>query len=114
MYRLLTLLLFLVLISCNNSGEESTNETTMTEIKVQPNLYYGIDLNNFELRENKIKRGDTFGKILEENGIDYPQVYNILEAIKGNVNVRKLNLGKPYSLFYSKDSITTPEFLAIL
>ena len=110
MYRVLTLLFFLTLLSCNNSGEATTSETEVAEVEIQPNLHFGIDLNDYELRKNKIKRGDTFGKILEENGIDYPQVYAILEAIKGNVSVRKLTLGKPYSLFYSKDSIPTPEY----
>jgi murein DD-endopeptidase MepM/ murein hydrolase activator NlpD len=99
-----------MLLSCNNSGEATTSETEVAEVEIQPNFHFGIDLNEYELRENKIKRGDTFGKILEENGIDYPQVYAILEAIKGNVSVRKLTLGKPYSLFYSKDSIPTPEY----
>jgi murein DD-endopeptidase MepM/ murein hydrolase activator NlpD len=110
MYRVLTLLFFLMLLSCNNSGEATTSETEVAEVEIQPNFHFGIDLNEYEFRENKIKRGDTFGKILEENGIDYPQVYAILEAIKGNVSVRKLTLGKPYSLFYSKDSIPTPEY----
>ena len=110
MYRVLTLLFFLMLLSCNNSGEATTSETEVAEVEIQPNFHFGIDLNEYELRENKIKRGDTFGKILEENGIDYPQVYAILEAIKGNVSVRKLTLGKPYSPFYSKDSIPTPEY----
>ena len=110
MYRVLTLLFFLMLLSCNNSGEATKSETEVAEVEIQPNFHFGIDLNEYELRENKIKRGDTFGKILEENGIDYPQVYTILEAIKGNVSVRKLTLGKPYSLFYSKDSIPTPEY----
>jgi murein DD-endopeptidase MepM/ murein hydrolase activator NlpD len=110
MYRVLTLLFFLTLLSCNNSGEATTSETEVAEVEIQPNLHFGIDLNDYELRKNKIKRGDTFGKILEENGIDYPQVYAILEAIKGSVSVRKLTLGKPYSLFYSKDSIPTPEY----
>ena len=110
MYRVLTLLFFLTLLSCNNSGEATTSETEVAEVEIQPNLHFGIDLNDYELRKNKIKRGDTFGKILEENGIDYPQVYAILEAIKWSVSVRKLTLGKPYSLFYSKDSIPTPEY----
>ena len=62
------------------------------------------------MKTKKIKRGDSFGKILEDNGIDYPEVYEILQAIKGKLNIHKLNIGKSYSLFYSKDSINTPEY----
>ena len=110
MIKAVRLFFFFVLFSCNNERKTGTKETAALVIESQPNLYYGIDLNNFELQEKKIRRGDTFGKILEENGIDYPEVYSILLAIKGKVNVRKLNVGKPYSLFYSKDSLTTPEY----
>ena len=60
-------------------------------------------------KQLKIKRGDTFGAILERNGIDYPQVYEILQVIKGKVNVRKLQIGKPYTLLFSKDSVPTPK-----
>ncbi|MGI9541015.1 MAG: hypothetical protein ACR2MI_03050, partial [Flavobacteriaceae bacterium] len=70
------LLFFFVFISWNKGGKTATKETAAPVIEIQPNLYYGIDLNHFELQEKKIRRGDTFGKILEENGIDYPEVYS--------------------------------------
>jgi len=66
-------------------------------------------LNNYRVVNKKIKRGDTFGSILEENGIDYPEVYNILQKIKNKVNVRRINVGKPYTLLFSKDSVPTPK-----
>ena len=44
----------------------------------------GLILMNFLQKEFKIKRGDTFGDILENNGIDYPEVYQILQKIKFN------------------------------
>ena len=36
-------------------------------------------------------------------------MYEILQAIKGKVNVRKLQIGKPYTLLFDKDSIRTPK-----
>ena len=47
-------------------------------------------MNQYNFKTQKIKWGDTFGKILEDNGVDYPEVYKILKEIKGKVNVRKL------------------------
>ena len=94
--------------------KESNNKEAIAQKNIinipTPNLYYGIDLNEYVVKEFKIKRGDTFGKILEENGIDYPEVHEVLKAIKGKVDIRKLTLGKSYSLFFSKDSITSPEY----
>ncbi|MDA9852266.1 peptidoglycan DD-metalloendopeptidase family protein [Flavobacteriaceae bacterium] len=111
MYRVATLLLFLILFSCQEDTAKTERSTIQKEeAKVVPNLLYGIDQNQYQVETQKIKRGDTFGKILEDNGIDYPHVFNILEAIKGKVSVRKLTIGKSYSLFFSKDSIPTPEY----
>ena len=93
--------------------EDEKKKTAAQEKAIEipaPDIHFGIDRNQFEVKQFKIKKGDTFGKILEENGIDYPEVYSILKAIKGKVDVRKLTLGKPYSLFFSKDSIRTPEY----
>ena len=73
-----------------------------------PDMKYGYDLNQFQVIRRKIRRGDTFGGILEANGIDYPEVYQILQAIKGKVKVNRLQIGKPYTLLYTKDSIPTP------
>jgi len=111
MYRVATLLLFLILFSCQEDTAKTERSTIQKEeAKVVPNLLYGIDQNQYQVETQKIKRGDTFGKILEDNGIDYPHVFNILEAIKGKVSVRKLTIGKSYSLFFSKDSIPTPKY----
>ena len=79
------------------------------EKTVEADLRYGYDFNQYNVQSHKIKRGDTFGAILEKNGIDYPEVYTILQKIKGSVNVRKLQIGKPYTLLYTKDSVPTPK-----
>jgi murein DD-endopeptidase MepM/ murein hydrolase activator NlpD len=79
------------------------------EIFIKPYWRYGFDFNQYTAKELKIKRGDTFGAILERNGIDYPQVYEILQSIKGDVSVRKLQIGKPYTLLFDKDSISAPK-----
>ena len=107
MNRCITLLCIIFIIGCGNTIKNKTPEIIK---KIEPNLFYGIDLNKFSVKTKKIKRGDSFGKILEDNGIDYPEVYEILQAIKGKLNIHKLNIGKSYSLFYSKDSFNQPEY----
>ena len=78
-------------------------------IDLSPNMKYGFNLNDFIVKKKKIKRGDTFGSILEENFIDYPEVHKILQKIKKQVSVKKLQIGKPYTLLFSKDSIKAPK-----
>ena len=110
MYRVLTFFFLLLHLGCKDTSSPFIEETPKLIEEVIPNLFYGIDLNKYDVDTQKIRRGDTFGKILEDKGIDYPDVYKILQAIKGKVSIRKLTIGKPYSIFYSKDSISTPEF----
>ena len=97
-------------MGCNYIPNKPIEEIGEVIEELAPNLFFGIDLNEFDVKTKKIKQGDTFGKIIEDNGIDYPIIYDVLQAIKGKVSVRKLTIGKPYSLFYSKDSIHTPEY----
>ena len=66
-------------------------------------------MNQFRIVKKKIRRGDTFGSILEDNGIDYPEVHNILKVLKNKVGVKRLVVGKQYNLLFSKDSIVTPK-----
>ena len=104
------ILLLFFTMGCKDVEEDKVVVTEKIKEEPAPDFYFGIDRNNYTVKEFKIKRGDTFGKILESNGIDYPEVYAVLQAIKGTVNIRKLTLGKPYTLFFSKDSIPTPEY----
>ena len=92
---------------CNAPTPKLVEEKEVVEVP-PPKMKYGYDLNQFQVVYKKIRRGDTFGAILEANGIDYPQVYEILQAIKGKVKVNRLQIGKPYTLLYSQDSIPTP------
>jgi murein DD-endopeptidase MepM/ murein hydrolase activator NlpD len=97
----------LVLSACKkNTSQASADAQEEKIVQPIPKIKYGYDYNLYEAKEFKIKRGDTFGAILEQNGIDYPEVYTILQVIKkSEVNIRKLKIGKPYTLLFTKDSI---------
>ena len=107
-FNLIYLLLLFFIYGCTEKPSEKV-QVLAPEVRVEPDMRYGYDFNQFNAKELKIKRGDTFGAILERNGIDYPEVYTILQAIKGKVNVRKLQIGKPYTLLFTKDSLPTPK-----
>lgn len=101
--------LHLLFYSCEGEHTEAKKDQEVGVSKVIPVIKYGYDLNRYQVVKRKIKRGDTFGGILEANGIDYPEVYQILQAIKGKVQVNRLQIGKPYTLLFTKDSIATPK-----
>jgi murein DD-endopeptidase MepM/ murein hydrolase activator NlpD len=99
-----------LLSSCENKTQSPSADSPVVEVKIKPKKFkYGFDLDQHKIVKKKIKRGDTFGSILEGSGIDYPEVYNILQAIKNKVSIKRLVAGKSYSLFYTNDSIPTPK-----
>ena len=102
--------IFILFSSCEITKKPPLTDSPIARIEVKTkNLKYGFDLDQFRVVNKKIRRGDTFGSILEDNGIDYPEVHNILKIIKNKVSVKRLVVGKPYSLFFSKDSIPKPK-----
>ena len=71
MRRLFTLLIIASLLGCNSEENK--------QIKEDPIIYkYGYDRSRYVFEERKVKRGDTFGDILEDEGIDYPEIYQAM------------------------------------
>jgi murein DD-endopeptidase MepM/ murein hydrolase activator NlpD len=70
---------------------------------------FGYTLNNYNVKKSKVKNGDSFGSILERNNLYYPQIYNIVQKVKKVYDIRKINIGKPYTILSSKDSLNTPQ-----
>ena len=98
MKRIFTLLIISFLFSCSL---EKNNQ-----VKEDPIRYkFGYDQSKYIFEEKKVKRGDTFGDILEDQGIDYPEIFKALEKTKEDVSFTKLQLGKPYTLIFTNDSI---------
>ena len=78
--------------SCEIKKQTPFVESSIAKVEVKPkNIKYGFDIDQYRIVKKKIKRGDTFGSILEENGIDYPEVYNILKVLKNKVNYKSKN-----------------------
>ena len=92
-------------MSCGEEKPEKTSEIIKEKIITQ----FGYTLNNFTVKKDKVKSGDSFGSILENNNLFYPQIYNIVQKAKKVFDVRKINIGKPYTILFSKDSLKTPK-----
>ena len=99
-YFFVLIYVFIVLLSsCNSEINEIKKEEDLIKYK------YGYDESKYLFEEKKVGKGDTFGDILEGQGIDYPEIYQALQKTKNEVDFRKLQIGKPYTLIYTKDSI---------
>lgn len=70
-----------------------------------PKIEYGYNLNDFNVKKDTIRNGDSFGQILFKNNVSYSKISEIAEAIKDTFDVRKINVNKAYTLLKSEDSL---------
>ena len=96
-------LLFLLINLFSSCGSEIASVIFDEE---EPIIYkFGYDMSKHIFEEKKVGRNDTFGDILEGQGIDYPEIYKALEKTKNDVDFRILQRGKPYTLIFTNDSV---------
>ena len=101
--------LFLVSILTINACNKVPKNNAPVIKKEKIVKQFGFTLNNYHVVKDTVKSGDSFGTILEKNNLFYPQIYNIVQKAKQVYDVRKINIGKPYTILFSKDSLKTPE-----
>lgn len=95
------ILLSLILFACNSKEENDKAKTP--EVKKEKIVYeFGFKLNDFKVVHDTIQSGDSFGKILGEQGFDAAKVHEINEKVKDSFNVRDIRIGKPFTLLQDK------------
>ncbi len=97
--------------ACNNE-DDSKKEISEVEVeKVIPVIEeYGFVLNDYEVIRDTIRSGDSFGELLDNQGVSRSKVYEITERVSETFNPTKLVVGKPYVILKAKDSVQTPEY----
>lgn len=105
------ILVVLLLSFWNCKKDQPEVELTEELAMVEPEEVYefGFNLNDFTVVRDTIKKGDNFGLILERNKIGYPQIFQIAEQSRDTFDIRKLQIGKPYTILCSKDSLQKPQ-----
>lgn len=109
---ILCVILITAFISCKNKNTPETKKEILTEVsELKPKDIYefGFNLNNYVVKRDTIRKNESFGEILERNQITYPKIYNIAEKAKDTFDIRRLQVGKPYTLLCSKDSLESPK-----
>ena len=97
------------IICVNFSCEKKSKPEPPLVVKEKIIKQFGYTLNDYHVVKDTVKSGDSFGTILEKNNLFYPQIYNIVQKAKQVYDVRKINIGKPYTILFSKDSLKSPK-----
>ena len=106
---LIALFIILSIVSCKDDKEQN-QEIENEEVYLEPEevIEFGFNLNDYIVKRDTVRQGDSFGEILERNKIGYPKIFNIAEKARDTFDIRKLQAGKPYTLLCSKDSLEMP------
>ena len=108
--QLKTIIAAILLVTLWSCKEKVKVEVEPIETFVEPEgiVEFGFKLNDYVVKRDTIKSGDSFGAIMQRNSVGYSTVYNIAEIAKDTFDIRKLQIGKPYTLLCSKDSLEIP------
>lgn len=95
--------------SCKDDAKAEIDEEELAIIETpEPVIEFGFNLDNYIVKRDTIRNGDTFGVILERNHVGYPKIFNIANKAKDTFDIRRsLQVGKPYTLLCAKDSLET-------
>ncbi|MBZ9652679.1 peptidoglycan DD-metalloendopeptidase family protein [Psychroflexus montanilacus] len=105
--RIYFLLLGVLILSCNDDVEDPSEvETEKVEVEKMPEpKVFGFTLSDYEVVFDTVKRGETFGTIMDSHGVSPAKVYQLTEGIPDSVmNFKRINYGKPYVILKSKDT----------
>ena len=104
-FTLLLVATLATLASCGNDKKEDDKETAKPIAQKQKEVKeFGFVLDDYVVVRDTIRGGDTFGGLLQKEGYDAGDVYNITQAIKDSFNLRNIRIGKPYTLLKNKNN----------
>lgn len=91
------------LISCNKDKEVLENQVIPKSKKSD----FGFKFSDFNVVQDSVKSGDTFGSILQNQDIGDKKVFDIVAQVKDTFDVRTIRINKPYTLLRSKNKTNT-------
>ncbi|MDG2444779.1 MAG: peptidoglycan DD-metalloendopeptidase family protein [Flavobacteriaceae bacterium] len=109
----LSILLFVLLIvmSCGKDNQGGAESASTNTVASTPKIIteFGYRLNDFKVIKDTIKKGESFGIILDRHHVFYPKINAIAKKIKDTFDVRRIRAGIPYMILASKDTLEKAE-----
>lgn len=117
-WGLVLLLISIVYLFSNcNRNEADTSQNTeivsdsAVEVIPEPEYLYGIQIDSFEVKKEKIKRNQYLAQILSPHNVDYQTIDKLARKSKEIFDVRKIKTGNPYTLICDKDSLSSAKYM---
>ncbi len=91
--------------ACNHQPKKVVKAKKKPE-KIKPvEKIYSYPKKDFVIKQDTIKKNETFGEILSNNHLSYPNIYNIVSKIKDSFNIKHLKTGREYTILSKQDSL---------
>ena len=103
------LILLSIFFSCNKKEHNpKAIEITNSPIQIDSSaLFFGHNLDSFKVVQDKIKYGETLGKILSKHGVSPTKIHYLAKASIDVFDVRDLKVGKEYMILKPLGSNTS-------
>ncbi len=91
----------LLLFSCQENKKQSQEIVRVTPA---PKKEFGYITDDFVMTKDTIRKNETLGVILDRHHVSSKMIYTIVNQIKDSFDVKRLKVGKPYTILSKKDS----------
>ena len=78
----------------------------------EPKMLFGLKADSFHIEENNVARNQNLSDILLDRGVSAQTIDQLAKNSVKVFDVRKMRVGNRDTIFYSKDSNRTPQYLA--
>lgn len=107
---LLGVFVLLFIFNSDRNKEEPIAVVPTEDTITPPNLLFDIEVDSFEVIQSNIQRNEFLANILLPHGIDYVTIDALAKKSKSVFDVRRIAVGKPYTLLLSNDSLKKAEY----
>ena len=103
------ILAFIVFVGCKETKKVEPIEIAQVPVEVPKKKLYGFYMDDFKVVHDTVKSGDSFGQLMLKNHVDYPKIVTISEEYKDSFDVKRIRVGRPYTILKSKDTTEKAE-----
>ena len=97
-------LLIVILFSVFSCSDVPEDNIPITEnVKKPAKFDFGFNLNDFNVVNDTVESGDTFGGIIDKQNLGTLRSYDITQKVKDTFDVRLIRKGKPFTMLRSLD-----------
>ena len=100
-----------ILLTHNNRSSGQAADATADTLTVKDTIYkYGLPIEEFAIKPDTIRPGQTLAEVLMRYGLSAQKVFNLTQCPDTIFDVRKVRAGQPCALLCTKDSAATPRY----